>query len=366
MPSSHREAGPPFSPDREMVLASLRDAVIVLSADGKICHVNPAAEVLFDRSHSGFLGADPDEVFADAQWLCKLLERKRASMESTVRGKGRLGSDDGPEIVAVATTLHDRGGAESGIVLTLQDSGQHRWLGVDETAREHLEELDRLVASIGHELNNPLSGIRGAAQILTKKLADRPQLAEYGAMIVRQVDRMAELIDNLMKLEAPSPPMSAVNIHRVLQEVTMLEQAEADRRGVQITTGFDPSLPPVLGNAAQLQQLFLNLLKNALAVCPDSEGTIRIATRMEHSFYVDTSTGRVRYLSVEISDNGPGFDEETLRHMFSPFYSGTEGGHGIGLTIARNIVAIHGGHIRASAGDSGGASFRVTLPVAEE
>jgi two-component system nitrogen regulation sensor histidine kinase GlnL len=231
--------------------------------------------------------------------------------------------------------------------------------------RARLAELDSLVSRVAHELNNPLAGIRGAAQMLGGKLADRPELAKYGDMIVRQVDRMSQLIEGLLALEPAPATMEPLNIHRVLNDVVLLAQTEAQSRGVEIALAFDPSLPEIRGSHDQLQQLFLNLLKNAVAACPGAEGRVTVTTRMENRFYVETPSERVRYIVVEVADNGTGLDEETRRHMFTPFFSRRKGGTGLGLAIAHNIAVAHKGRISADNGDIGGARLRVTLPVAD-
>jgi len=156
-----------------------------------------------------------------------------------------------------------------------------------------------------------------------------------------------------------------VNIHRVLKEVILLQHAEADARGVRITTEFDPSLPEIVGREDQLQQLFLNILKNAVRIVPERRGQVRLSTRMENTFYVETGSRRIRYIAVEIIDNGPGFAEDTRRRLFTPFFSLSSGGHGLGLSIARNIAVAHGGRIQAENVEGGGARFRVNLPVHE-
>jgi two-component system nitrogen regulation sensor histidine kinase GlnL len=351
--------------DFEMVLASLLGGVIVLDLEDKVVFVNAAAESLLDRSSSAMVGQPVEGLFATAPWLAELVLRIKRRVDSPLRDAGPLSADDQRDVLAVVSALRDRTGHPRGTVIALHNLASRHRLVYEEQTQARLDELDGLVASIGHELNNPLSGIRGAAQLLAKKLVDRPELAEYGDMIVRQADRMAELIKVLMALEAPAPSLAALNIHRILNEVIMLEKPGTDERGITIRTEFDPSLPEVHGDADQLQQLFLNILKNAVAVCAPGKGRVKVATRMETSFYVDTGSERVRYIAVEITDNGPGLDEETRNHMFSPFYSRTKGGHGLGLTIARNIVTSHRGHIVADNAPQGGAKIRVTLPVAE-
>ncbi|RMF22128.1 MAG: hypothetical protein D6760_08100 [Deltaproteobacteria bacterium] len=351
--------------DYEMVVASILDPILVLSKSGVVDYANPAAEALLERSRALLEGRSALRVLDGSPWLVELIERAQVAPRTAVRGTGRIGGADGPQMSAVATTLHDRHGGAAGVVLVLHDAGRRSWMPNDKHSRERLDELNELVATVGHEINNPLSGIRGAAQILARKLTDRPDLADYGAMIVRQVDRIAELISKLMELESPPTSLEPVNVHRVLQDVVLLERSDADQRGVRVETEFDPSLPPVLGDPAQLGQVFLNLVKNAVAACPANRGIVRIVTRMEHSFYIDTKSGRVHYIAVEVSDNGPGLDPEQAERIFTPFYSGTEGGHGIGLSIARSIVTAHRGHIAVERSEAGGARFRVMLPVAD-
>jgi signal transduction histidine kinase len=101
-------------------------------------------------------------------------------------------------------------------------------------------------------------------------------------------------------------------------------------------------------------------------VVPETRGRVRLSTRMENTFYVETGARRVRYIAVDIVDNGPGFDEDTRRRLFTPFFSRSSGGHGLGLSIARNIAIAHGGRIQAENVDGGGARFRVNLPVHEQ
>jgi two-component system nitrogen regulation sensor histidine kinase GlnL len=340
--------------------------VVVVSDIGRVVYINPAAESLFGRSGRAILGQPAETLFERTKWLAELLERSRAEPAVTIRDQGPVAHDDGPQdVLAVVGGLRARDGRVCGTIITLHDFGHRQRLVDDELTRRRRDELDRLVASIGHEINNPLSGIRGAAQLLGKKLRAWPELDAYAAMIVRQADRMAELVRLLMRLEGPVPTMKRINIHRVLQDVLLLERAGAQTRSIAIETVFDPSLPEVLGDSDQLQQLFLNLLKNALAVCKPTSGRVMVTTRMENRYYVETDSERLRYIAVEITDNGPGLDDETAQRMFSPFFSRTAGGHGMGLAVARSITTAHRGHISAFNAPEGGACFRVTLPVAE-
>jgi len=348
-----------------MVLASLLVGILAFSVAGRLVYLNSTAEALLGHSGRELLSRPRSEVLADTPWLDDLVDRATRATGSSLRDEGTLGRDGRSQVVAVASMLFDREGGRRGTVLALHDLGRRRLLESDAENRARTQEVDRMLSDIAHELNNPLSGIRGAAQMLTRKLAEDAEMAAYGEMIVRQSDRMSELIRGLMKLEAPPPAFEPVNIHRVLNEVILLERAEADARGIRITTEFDPSLPEIVGREDQLQQLFLNILKNAVRIVPERSGQVRLSTRMENTFYVETGARRIRYIAVEILDNGPGFEEDTRRRLFTPFFSLSSGGHGLGLSIARNIAIAHGGRVQAENVEGGGARFRVNLPVHE-
>lgn len=348
----------------EMVLASLLEAVVAVDGDGLTVYVNQATESLLGASRRSLLGQSYHEVFSGAPWLCEAIDHMANAPESSLRTEGSLDGPNGArEIVSLVSDLRDLDGNPNGTVVMIHDLGRRRQLRTEDIARTRRQQLERLVASVAHELNNPLSGIRGAAQLLGKTLAGDSDTAEYTDMIVRQTDRMAGLIRSLMSLETPPPQMQPVNIHRVLNEVVLLEDAEAKQHGVVINHEFDPSLPEIVGDPGQLQQLFLNLVKNAIQACPATNGEVCISTRMETNFYVTTEHKRLRYISIDIRDNGNGIDDDTMAQMFTPLFSRTEGGHGLGLTIANNIATSHNGNIEVESCAGDGACFRVTLPV---
>jgi two-component system nitrogen regulation sensor histidine kinase GlnL len=350
--------------DHEAVLASLLEAVVAFGPGGQVTFVNPAAESLLGRSRRVLLGRPTTDVFSRTAWLPEMLRRLGPDHPS-VREQGELDAPGGRvPVLAEASVVRERDATSTAGVLVLYDLTRRSVLQSQELHRRRVAELDRMAAQFAHEINNPLSGIRGAAQLLGRKLDGRADLVEYTDMIVRQVDRLSGLVEALMALEAPVLRKEPVNIHRVLDELMLLERSAADQRGIVFEAEFDPSLPEVHGDPARLEQLFLNILRNAVAHCPEKLGRIRVATRMDHSFYVDREGERVSFLTASISDNGPGLDEDALQHLFSPLYSRRPGGHGMGMAIAGAIAMAHEGRIRAANVPEGGAIFHVTLPLA--
>ncbi|HYC53323.1 MAG TPA: ATP-binding protein [Candidatus Binatia bacterium] len=349
--------------DLELVLANMLEGIVVF-CDDTVSFVNQAAEVMLGRSDRALLGRRAGEVFARSGWICDVVGRIDHE-HPALREEGELDSSGvRTQVVAEAVLVRDRDDRGRGRLLVLYDLSRRGPLQHQDRNRQRLAELDRLAAQFAHEINNPLSGIRGAAQLLGRRLADRSDLCEYTEMIVRQADRMKGLVEALMALEAPLLRREPVNVHRTLNDLMLLERSGAEQRGITLEAEFDPSLPDVLGDAERLEQLFLNILSNALSVCPSPGGRVRLTTRMEHSFYVERVGGeRIHFLTVSIADNGPGLDAEALEHMFSPLFSRRKGGHGMGLAIASAIAAAHDGRIRAENGPDGGAVFHVTLPV---
>jgi two-component system nitrogen regulation sensor histidine kinase GlnL len=347
-----------------MVLASLLEAVLVFDQHDRTVFVNQAAEALLGRSRRILWGLPYAEVFADAPWLVELIDRLDDTAGASLRMEGALDSH-GQVVLAEVSTLRDRNGQSCGTVATLHDLARRQALAEHERSRSRVNDLDRLVAQLGHEINNPLAGIRGAAQRLGRRLADSPEMADYAQMIVRQADRMAALVEALMLLEAPRPTLAPLNVHQVLNEVVLLEEAAARSEGVSIIRQFDPSLPDVLGDRDQLEQVFMNLLKNAVAACSrsDRNGRITLVTRVEHGFRLSHGPRGAQYMAVEVRDNGPGLDDETRERMFSPLYSRSDGGHGMGLAIAQSVITAHGGLLRADNLPEGGAKLVVLLPI---
>jgi two-component system nitrogen regulation sensor histidine kinase GlnL len=180
------------------------------------------------------------------------------------------------------------------------------------------------------------------------------------------VERLDGLVEQLRELATPPRlEREAVNIHRVLNDVLALERQAPGWGRVVLRTAFDPSLPSVDGDRAQLAQVFLNLVKNAVEALA-GEGELAVSTRIETRFHIRRGSGRGRFLSVLVEDSGPGIPDDHQSQLFSPFFSTKPRGSGLGLALCHRIVTEHGGAIAYEARPEGGACFRVTLPVSEE
>ncbi len=356
------------------VLAAFNDAVVVMDRARRIVLFNPAAEELTGQPQRRVLGEPCERVFAETPLITDMVSRVQSQGQSESRSEEHLVRRRRAIPVRVTCLpLWDENDRISGTALVIHDLGYQRTLEESVRRNESLARLGTLVAGLAHEVRNPLAGIKGAAQLLEARLVQQPELAEYTAVITREANRLAVLVEDLLTLGAPPKPrLQPLNIHRVIQQVVAVVGPECARCGIRLQYGFDPSLPDVLADEAQLSQVFINVLRNACEAMTAGgaigagRDTIAISTRMETDFHILRGHDRSsNFLRVEIADQGTGIDPETAGQMFEPFFTTKARGTGLGLAISHKIVAEHGGIIRAAATHPAGAVVTVTLPIAK-
>lgn len=347
------------------VLASIQDAVFVLDRNGCIADLNPAAEQLTGISAANARGVEIGALLRASSWIGDIARGTLREGAARRRNEGTLirGRSEVPVAAACAPWLDSSGGLR-GAVLVLHDLTLQQSLEATTRRADRLAALGTVALGLAHEIRNPLGGIKGAAQLLRGALSD-PAMIRCTEIIVREVERLDGLIEQLRELSTPPRlNLEAVNIHRVLNDVLALQRQAPAWGQVTLRTAFDPSLPSVHGDRAQLTQVFLNLVKNALEAL-GGHGELSVSTVFDTRFHVRRSSGRGRFLSVLVADTGPGIPEEHQAQLFSPFFSTKAQGSGLGLAVCHRIVTEHGGTIAYEPRPDGGASFRVALRVCE-
>jgi two-component system nitrogen regulation sensor histidine kinase GlnL len=352
----------------ENILTSLEDGVILVDRHGKISFFNQAAEILTDLPESQVLRQDYSSVFGKTPWLVEMVQKSEPPRQTGSRGEGDLALARGRQIPVNLTVspLEDRAGRFLGTILLMRDLTHRKEMEEDLNRADRLALLGTLAAGLAHEIKNPLGGIKGAAQLLKREVNGNPSLLQYADIVVREVDRVNRLIEQLLDLSQPAKlNFAALNIHEILDHVLLLESEAAAGSAFTVRKNFDPSLPSIRGDSAQLTQVFLNLVKNSIQAM-QSRGTLRVTTRMETDFHIrEHGRERGKFIWVDIEDDGPGIKEEDLPHIFSPFFSTKNNGTGLGLSICYRIIKEHGGMIRVESREAAGASFKVSLLVAE-
>ncbi len=349
----------------EDLLGSLQDGVVVLDGEGRILSMNQAAEELTGLSASRMAGRPIAEVFPPPAPLASLAAKTLAAGRSHADYDGVLPRADGARlrVSAVASLVSDAGGASRGAVLVLRDLSRVHDLEEQVRRSERLAALGILAAGIAHEIRNPLVGVRGAAQLVEKEPAFPAHLREYTQMIIRQVDRLNRIVNDLLALGEQRPlEARPCNVHQVLEEALALGAATLKPMRLQIAREYDPEIPAVAGDFDRLLQVFLNLIRNGIEAMPEG-GELTIRTRYER---VAPQCGGRPAVQVDIQDRGPGIPEEVRRRLFTPFLSSKASGTGLGLAITLRLVEEHRGGIEVQNRSGGGATFRVFLPVAAE
>jgi len=347
------------------MLESLGDAVVLTDRKDHVTFFNQAAEELVGLSDAAVAHRPCADVFPAGVLIPDMVRRTRIS------GKGEACGEEAIEIghqrLPVRISCSPIWGPSDeveGVVVIIQDLRHQKALEDQVRRNDTLARLGGLVAGLAHEVKNPLGGIRGAAQLLAKRFAADPKVDDYTGVIIREVDRLSRLVEQLLTLGDPAPrQLTPLNIHRVIDEALAVMAPEIDARRITVRRQYDPSLPEVLGEDAQLTHVFLNLIKNAFEVMPTG-GTLSIQTHMENDYHILRQARKAaKFLRVEVADTGPGFAADAVDRVFEPFYTTKVRGSGLGLAVCERVINAHGGVIRARNRSEGGAVVTVNLPL---
>ena len=347
------------------ILEALPHPIFTLDEVNVVTSTNPAADAFFGTSLIGprqqslgsFLPANSSLLTLVAQ----VREQGGAINEHRVElGLPRLGVDKlvdifvtpmAPQSTVVLVMLRERSIAEK--------------LDRQHARRGAARSMSAMASMLAHEIKNPLSGIRGAAQLLEQEANDDDRALTR--LICDETDRIVKLVDRMKPFSATADEeFESVNIHAVLDHVRKVSQAGFARH-IRIRESYDPSLPPVLGSRDQLIQVFLNLAKNAAeAIGPDrSDGEIELRTAFRPGVRLKINGSETPVslpLEFCVLDNGPGIAEEVMQHLFDPFVTTKATGSGLGLALIAKIIGDHGGIVECESHGSR-TIFKVLMPM---
>lgn len=349
-------------PDANAVLASVPHPLIVIGRDDHIRYANGMAEEFFATSASHLSRSSLQNILPFGSPLLGLVEQVR-NQELTVSEYGvdlstPLAGENTVDIQV--SPMHEEPGS---ILVLFQRRSIANKMDRQLTHRGAARSVTSMAAVLAHEIKNPLSGIRGAAQLLDHELS--PDDQGLVRLICDEVDRICKLVDRMEVFSDTRPvEREPINIHEILRHVRRLS-ASGFAKNIRFTETYDPSLPPVLGNRDQLIQVFLNLIKNAAEASNLNDGEISISTAYRPGVRLSTPDkhGQIALpLEVCIRDNGVGVPEDLMHYLFDPFVTTKSGGTGLGLALVAKIIGDHGGVVECEP-LSRGTVFRILMPV---
>lgn len=354
---------PTAAPNAEQILHALPDPVLVVDGEDNLVAMNAAAEQFFQSSQVVLLGSNLQDLIPHDSPILSLAARVRKRGNSMTEYGVRLRT---PRIGSVwmsvdAAAIADR---PRHVVLVLQPQSIAGKIDRSLVQQGATRSVTALTAMLAHEVKNPLSGIRGSAQLLESLVP--PEDRSLCRLIIEETDRIVKLIDR-MEVFSDRPNLDErgpVNIHEVLEHVIRLAR-NGFGSSMRFVEQYDPSLPPVFGHRDQLIQIFLNLIKNACEACDPADGEIVVRTAYRHGVRLAVPGAETRThlpLVVEVQDNGTGVSEGLRQHLFDPFITTKPGGTGLGLPLVAKLVGDHGGVIDMES-QPRRTVFSVMLPI---
>jgi two-component system nitrogen regulation sensor histidine kinase GlnL len=337
------------------ILDNLTTAVVLLNNALHVAYLNPAGEILFGTSGRRVLQIAFTHLFRDDEdEVGEILQQALTSAQPYTKREARWHiNGQALTIDYIATPINH----STQLLIEIHPLNRLIALAHESDMLTQHTISKNVVRGLAHEIKNPLGGIRGAAQLLSREL-ENSALTEYTAVIIQEADRLRNLVDRLM---GPNtlPTFAACNIHEVLERIYHLIRAQYPH--LLITRDYDPSLPDLIADKEQLIQAILNVVQNAAQIVGEqNDACIILRTRIERQWSLGNNRHRLA-CRIDIMDNGPGVEEHMLETIFYPLVSGRPQGTGLGLSIAQTLIKQHHGLIQCTS-EPGNTVFSIFIP----
>lgn len=341
------------------LIENMPSGLVSVGPDGDVVTVNSRA-----RSMLSLVGDARGKRVEDV--LAIEVAEDSAAVNDVIAGRAGLlktetriaGGDASIPVELSASPLRDEAGAHAGAVLLLQDLRELEALREEVERERHLASLGRLAAGVAHEVRNPLSSLKGFAQLFRTKFQPGSQEERYADIMIEEVERLDRVVEELLDFARPMrPDRRPTDVNAVVRESAALVSEDAAFKKVSVQTRLHEGLPAVLVDPHQIRQALLNLLLNGIDAA-GSGGTVTVETTLP------AGQGGAQHVVIGVRDNGAGLDAGEIPRLFEPFYTTKPNGTGLGLTIVSRILEQNGGHVSVTSEKGRGSTFSVRLPVA--
>lgn len=342
------------------ILDNISTAIVALDRDLRVLALNASGQHLLETSEARAIGQQASKLVLQPELWMEVLHQVEATMSPVSRRSMQLVLLSGKEITVDLTVTPVPNSANgTSLLAELQPVDRLLRISREENLVHAQETTQTMIRGLAHEIKNPLGGVRGAAQLLARELPDEG-LNEYTQIIIREADRLRDLVDRLLGPNK-QPRLQEINVHEVLEHVRNLIEAESNNQA-KIIRDYDPSLPDLTVDRAQMIQAVLNILRNALQAADSNQDcVITLRTRSRRQFTIGAHRHRL-VCQVDVEDNGPGIPQDLMHSLFMPMVTGRADGTGLGLSIAQSIITRHGGLLECES-EPGSTRFTFYLPM---
>ena len=357
----------------ESVIASLGSGLVVVNCQGVVEKSNPVGRQLLGRLFHGEVeGAELAEILG----VQAAGEVVMASDVTNSQGRREMVAreiEGGRELIFEYATVprEDVVGGQVGKIISFTDVTGLRKIQAEMEKMNRFSTIAEIASAVAHEVRNPLAGIRTMTQVIDEQLADDAPHKEYTRRIIKQVDRLNELLtDFFTYARPPVPKRRPIPLRRVMEEIKPLVHSRLQKSGVTLVEDYEEGLPDIFADPSQVQQVFLNLFLNSLVAMKGTSGRITIQARYMGADRSEFDAGKFawlrpdcRYVTVYFSDNGCGMEAEVLEKVFEPFFTTRHDGSGLGMSIVYRILKENNAGIMVKSEPGQGATFIVFFSV---
>lgn len=350
----------------ERLLQTMHDGLFTIGPDGRVSTINPAASRILQLAPESGVGADVRQVLADQPELLELVSAELAHGGRSVPREVSVQGGDTPRVFLIGSSaLLERGQSAPELIFNIQDITELKRLEARIRQTERLAALGTLSAGMAHEIRNPLSAIKTFVQLLPRKLERPGFLEKFNRTVPRELNRINQLVGDLLELARdPKYIFNPIDTKRLIQEMIELHEMEWEQQHITCTVRAADELPEVLADSHQLRKAFDNLIRNAFEAMPGGGELVIEAACVRRNGVPDGSGEKPgKWLAISFRDSGGGIPDDTLAHIFNPFFTTKDMGTGLGLAITHKVVTEHGGHIDVVSRAGEGTTFEIRLPA---